>query len=216
VRVAVLGLSDFGFPLAVRLREIGNEVIAVDRNTDVVQRIKDFVDSAVVADVTDRAALDELGFGELDAVLVSIGRRLEATVLLTHYLREAGVPRIFVKVADEEQGEILRLVGASDVVQPDREIAARVAARMTFPQLVDGMVLCGEARIVAVKALDRWVGLTVAEFHRVHRSLIRVIAIDPAPLDVSPIVPAADYRIGRDDTLVILGAAQDLFKEVRE
>lgn len=29
MRVAVLGLSDFGYPLAIRLHEVGNEVIAV-------------------------------------------------------------------------------------------------------------------------------------------------------------------------------------------
>lgn len=216
MRVAVLGLSDFGYPLAIRLHEIGNEVIAVDRNREPVQRIKDFVDSAVVADVTDRAALDELGIGDVDAVLISIGRRLESTVLLTHYLKEAGVPRIFVKVADEEQGKILRLIGASDVVEPDREIAARVAARMTFPLLVDGMVLSGEARIVAVKPLDRWVGLTVSEMARLHRAPIRVIAVDPGSEDAAPFVPGPDYRICRDDTLVLLGGVRDLFKEVRE
>lgn len=216
MRVAVLGLSDFGYPLAIRLHEIGNEVIAVDRNREPVQRIKDFVTKAVVADVTDRAALDELGIGEVDAVMVTIGRRLEATLLLTHYLKQAGVPRIFVKVADEEQGTILRLIGASDVVQPDRDIAVRIAARMTFPHFIDGMFLGEESRIVAVKALDRWVGSTLKEFDQLKRAPVRVIAVDPARGGMLPIVPGPDYRISANDTIILLGTVQELLREVRK
>lgn len=216
MRVAVLGLSDFGFPLAVRLHEVGNEVIAVDRNAELVQRIKDQVTKAVIADVTDHDALDELGIRDVDAVMVSIGRRLEASVLVTHYLKQAGVPRIVVKVVDEEQGKILALIGATDVIQPDRDIAARVAARITFPQLVDGMFLTGELRIVAIKPLARWVGLKVGEFDRLVRTSIKVIAVDPGIEGQPPMVPGPDHRIGAGDTLVLLGRLQDLLKGLRD
>lgn len=216
VRVAVLGLSDFGYPLALKLHEIGNEVIAVDRNREPVQRIKDYVTKAVVADVTDRAALEELGIGHVDVVLVSIGRRLESLVLVTHYLKQAGVPRIVVKVADEEQGKILALVGATDVVQPDRDIAAKEAALLTFPKLVDYAILSRQFRIVALTALDPWVGRTLADFNRLKRSQLHVIAVDPAGDDTPPIVPGPDYRIAEGDILVILGALHDLLRELRE
>ena len=215
MRVAVLGLSDFGYPLALKLHEIGNEVIAVDRNPEPVQRIKDYVTKAVVADVTDRAALDELGIAEVDVVLVSIGRRLESMVLVTHYLKRADVARIVVKVADEEQGKILTLIGATDVVQPDHDIAAKTAALMTFPKLVDYAILSRQFRIVALKALDHWVGRTLGEFNRLRRAPLHVIAIDPAGEDTPPIVPGADYLIAADDTLVILGALHDLLRELR-
>lgn len=216
MRIAVLGLSDFSYPLALRLHELGNEVIAVDRSREPVQRIKDYVTKAVIADVTDRGALDELRISEVDVVLISIGRRLEATVLVTHYLKEVGVPRIVVRVADEEQGKILGLVGATDIVQPDKDIATKTAVLLTFPNLVDYAALSGPFRIVALKALNRWVRHTLKEFDQIKRAPIQVIAVDPAGSDKPPIIPGPDYRIGEEDTLVILGALQDLLKEVQD
>ncbi len=216
MRVAVLGLSDFGYPLAIKLHEIGNEVIAVDRNQELVQRIKDSVTTALVADVTDRAALEELGVDELDAVLISIGRRLEATVMVTHYLREAGVPRIVVKVTDEDQAKVLALVGATDIVQPDHDIAGKTAALLTFPRLIDYAFLTGQWRIAVVKARTRWVGLTVNEFERVRRAPIMLIALDPAEGKTPPLAPPPNHRIQENDSLALLGTVQDLLQELRE
>lgn len=216
MRVAILGLSDFSYPLALRLHELRNEVIVVDRSRELVQRIRDDVTKAVIADVTDRDALDELRISEVDVVLVSIGRRLEASVLVTHYLKQEGVPRIVVKVVDEEQGKILGLVGATDIVIPDKDIATKTAVRLTFPNLVDYAALGGPFRIVALTAPHRWVGHTLKEFERIKRAPIQVIAVDSAGSAQPPIVPGPDYRIGERDTLVIMGALQDLLKEVQD
>lgn len=92
MRIAVLGLEDFGFHLACTLSELGDDVMAVDRDADKVQEIMRHVGKAVVADVADREALKDLGIRHMDVVAVDVGERFETSVLLTHYLRELGIP----------------------------------------------------------------------------------------------------------------------------
>lgn len=216
MRIAVLGLGDFGFSLAYWLNALGNEVIAVDRNADVIQRIMESVSKAIVADATDREVLEEIGIRDVDVVLIAVGRRLETTVLLTNYLRELGIPRVMVKVADEEQGRILRLVGATDVVQPDRDIAAKVAASLTFPDVIEYVPLEGQVRIFVVKAPERLVGRAFKEMKLVANERIRVLAVDPPGRDKPAFVPDLDYIIGAGDLLVVMGDLADLLHALRQ
>jgi len=60
-RVVVIGLGIFGFNLAKDLFEAGLEVIAVDKNKDLVQKIRDFSTKAVVADATEKEVLETIG-----------------------------------------------------------------------------------------------------------------------------------------------------------
>lgn len=216
MRVAVLGLGDFGYSLAYWLDALGNEVIAVDKSNAPVQRIMGNVSKAIVADVSDRETLEEIGIRDVDVALVAVGRRLETSVLLAHWLREAGVPRIVVKVVDQEQGDILRLVGATLIVQPDRDIAARVAASLTFPGVVDYVTLRGQTRILAVKAPPHFVGRTLADLRGPLGEHARVIAVDPAGDDQAPCVPGETYVVGERDTLVLLGDLAHLLEALSE
>lgn len=216
MRIAVLGLGDFGFNLAYWLNALGNEVIAIDKNAEIIQRIMDNVTKAIVADATDREVLEEIGIRDVDVVLIAVGRRLETTVLLTHYLRELGIPRVMVKVVDVEQGKILRLVGATDVVQPDRDIAAKVAASLTFPEVIEYVPLEGQVRILVVKAPERLVGLTLSEMKMVVDGRIRILAVDPAGPDKPPFVPEMSYGVVAGDMLVVMGELAQLLQALKQ
>lgn len=216
MRIAVLGLGDFGFNLAYWLHALGNEVIAVDKNADIVQRIMENVSKAIVADATDREVLEELGIRDVDVVLISVGRRLEPNVLLTHYLREIGIARVMVKVADEEQGKILRLVGATDVVQPDRDIAAKVAATLTFPHVIEYVPLEGQLRILVVTAPEKLVGRRISEFKMVADERIRILAINPAGAERPPFIPKPDTIVAAEDTLIVMGELADLLAALEQ
>ena len=78
---AVIGLGNLGYYLATHLYKKGHEVLAIDRNSTVVQEIKDSVSQAVVADSTDSKILEALGLKEMDAVVVCIGSSLNSSIL---------------------------------------------------------------------------------------------------------------------------------------
>src|SRR5262249_5081087 len=136
-RVTVLGLGDFGYHLACELYQLGHEVLAVDSDQDKVQQILPYVTKAAVADASDRAALQELDIASFDLVAVCVGERLETAVLLVHFLHLLQVPRILVKVKNEEQGEIVKLVGATEGMHPGQNSASKTAVLMPHPRAVD-------------------------------------------------------------------------------
>ena len=148
-RVAVLGLEDFGYHLAGELYQLGHEVLAVDNNQDKVQQILPYVTKAAVADASDQAALQELGIASFDLVAVCVGERLETAVLLAHHLHQWKLPRILVKVTNEEQGEIVKLVGATEIIDPEQSSAHKAALLIHHPRAVDYLELGGGHLIVA-------------------------------------------------------------------
>jgi len=207
MRIAVLGLEDFGFHLARVLHELGDEVMAVDRDELRVQEIMRHVGKAVVADVADREALKDLGIRGMDVVAVDVGARFETSVLLTHYLRELGIPRVLVKAANADQAKILTLIGASEVVQPEQEIAVKTAHLIHYSRskLLDAVALGDDCFVITVQTPAGFVGQKVADLDLLARYRSHVIAIKPAAAKTAPFVPLDDYLLEAGDVLVVMG-----------
>ncbi len=214
MRIAVLGLEDFGFHVACTLSELGDDVMAVDRNADKVQDIMRHVGKAMVADVADREALKDLGIRNMDVVVVDVGERFETSVLLTHYLRELGIPRVLVKAANADQGKILTLIGASDVVQPEREIAVKTAHLIHYSRskLLDAVALGDGYFALTLRTPSSLVGRTVADLELFNRHHAHLLAIKPAAENAAPFVPDAKYPLAKDDVLVVMGEEAKLIE----
>jgi len=214
MRIAVLGLEDFGFHVASTLSELGDDVMAVDRDADRVQDIMRHVGKAMVADVTDREALKDLGIQHMDVVVVDVGERFETSVLLTHYLRELGIPRVLVKAANADQGKILTLIGASEVVQPERESAVKTAHLIHYARskLMDAMALGDDHFALTLRVPASLVGRAVAELELLNRYHVRLLAIKPVAERVEPFVPGPEYALAKDDVLVVMGAEAKLIE----
>ena len=90
-RVVVVGLGIFGFNIAKELFENGFEVIAIDKNKEVINHIRDFSTKAILADATDKELLEMIGIQPEDTVIVSFGEDLAASTLLTLHLKELKV-----------------------------------------------------------------------------------------------------------------------------
>src|SRR5262249_46808330 len=99
----------------------------------------------------DRAALQELDIASFDLVAVCVGERLETAVLLVHFLHLLQVPRILVNVTNEEQAEIVKLVGATEVMHPEQNSARKAALLIHHPRAVDYMELGGGHLVVAAQ-----------------------------------------------------------------
>ncbi|HOB60626.1 MAG TPA: TrkA family potassium uptake protein [Candidatus Competibacteraceae bacterium] len=207
MHIAVLGLEDFGFHLACTLSQLGDDIMAVDRDESRVQEIMRHVNKAVVADVADREALKDLGIRGMDVVAVDVGERFEISVLLTHYLQELGIPRILVKVANEDQGKILTMIGASDVVQPEREIAVKTAHLIHYSRLklLDTVALGDGYFAITVQVPASLVGRRLGDLDMLERHRVQVIAIRQAAAKTAPFVPTADYVLLQDDLMMVMG-----------
>ena len=199
----VIGLGRFGVEAAVRLCELGAEVLAIDTRSDVVQQVSSSVTQAVVADARDKEVLRALGVADFDCAVVAIGDSLTDSVLATMNLLELGVPHLVCKAYDETHSQILRKLGAHQVLIPERDQAARLARSLSSPNVLDFIELSSDYGIIELPAPKSWQGKTLKELNVRAKLGVNIIAVKcGGEINVSP---AADYTIGKEDIMVVLG-----------
>jgi trk system potassium uptake protein TrkA len=213
-RVAVLGLGDFGYHFACELHRLGHEVLAVDSEQDTVQEILPNVTKAAVADVSDRSALEELGIADFDIVAVCVGERLETAVLLVHHLHQLQVPRILVKVVNAEQAEIVKLVGATEVIHPEQSAARKAALLTHHPRTIDFLELGGGQLVIAGHAPSSAVGKTVGALALQERFGVALLAVWRTGQEGPPAPPEPNDPIADTDILILAGHI-DRLRELR-
>lgn len=124
--VLVIGLGRFGSAVADTLDLIDVDVLAVERDADLVERWSSRL-PVVEADASDPRALEQLGAREFGAAVVCIGSSLEASVLVTGNLVDVGIPEIWAKAVSAEHKRILERIGAHHVILPESDAGVRVA-----------------------------------------------------------------------------------------
>ena len=199
----VIGLGRFGSEVARRLCQLGCEVLAVDNSQDLVQEISNDVTHAVVADARDKGVLRALGAGDFDCAVVAIGDSLADAVLATMNLKELGVPKIVCKARDDTYRQVLKKLGADQVVIPEQEQAYRLARSLSSQNVLDYIELSEDCGIIDFPAPESWAGKNLRELNVRAKLGVNILAIKKGQeIDVSP---AADYVICKGDVMVILG-----------
>lgn len=208
----VIGLGNFGFFTARFLAERGLSVLAIDTEEAQIERIKPFVDKAVIADASNKEVLERIGVQDMDAAIVSVGERVDTSVLITLYLRELKVPHIIAKAISEDHGKILHIVGATDVVFPERDVAAKLAETLANPNILDTLSLGPEYSVVQLVPPTQFLHKTLRELDIRNRYNVQVIAIKEYVPENIIAVPPADYTIKDSDVLLVIGKQDDIEK----
>jgi len=209
-QIACIGLGNFGFTLAEALAEKKCEVLVIDISKERVQDIKDKVAKAIVGDAADKQLLEELGLKDVDIAVVSLGDRIDSSIIVTLYLKEMGVKRIITKAVSQEHAKILHLVGASEVVFPERDEALRLASSLFSSDVLDFIKLSDEFSILEIAAPDRFYNKTLKDLKLRTKLGIEVLAIRKPLEGTLKMLPGADTKIAPDDVLVILGENRNL------
>jgi trk system potassium uptake protein len=207
-RYAVIGLGKFGATVVRSLFERGHEVVAIDRERARVQEVRDVSTQSIEADCTDQDTLLALGLRDADAVVVSLGERMDSSILVTLYLRELGVRKIVAKAVSEDHGKILHLIGATEIVHPERDTARRVARGLGLHSIVEYLPLAGDSSLVEVQVPGEFVGKTLSELDIRKRYQVLVVAIKRGEALV--LATAGDERLLARDVLVLVGKDSDL------
>lgn len=211
-QVAVIGLGRFGFHVARHAFAEGHEVLAISIDPDSVQAIKDESHRAVVLDATDRAGLEALGIEEFDVVVVSLGERIDASAIIVLHLKELGVRRIVAKANTSEHGRLLELIGAHEIVYPEREMAQRLVRRFRERHLLESVPLGANHRIAEIDVAPEWIGKSLEELDLRDRHGVQVLATIDAETERIQAIPASDTRLRAADRLLVLGSDPDLEK----
>jgi trk system potassium uptake protein TrkA len=206
---AVIGLGSFGLRLLEKLAAVTDEIVVVDRDADAIEKCKDLVKNAFIADASDVEALKRILPEALDVAVVDVGDNIEAAILVTDTMKKLGVGEIIVKANSEQRGEILQLIGATRVVYPDREAAAQIVPMLVSPALFNYMPLSPSLVMAEVKIPEKYLGFTMIEANLRQRHGINVIAIRSEGTQDYRYF-SADYRLQEDDILLVAGKESEI------
>lgn len=220
-QIGIFGLGRFGFGLARRLAELGADVLAVDSDPDKVEAIDPLVSRAVCLDATNEYAVKKLNLEELDLGIVSIGRNIQAGLLVTAVLQKSGLSDLIVRAIDQNQAEILHAMGVSRIISLEKEMANTVAENLLQPGLQRIASITAGHSLAEVKAKQSFVGKTLEQLDFRNTYGVNVVAIKSTESVESEggqersfvsmnDLPSGEDVIKEDDILVVIGSDEKI------
>jgi trk system potassium uptake protein TrkA len=205
----VVGLGKFGLSLATSLMAHGQKVVGVDSDPDKVKAAAEVLTQAYQAEAVDKTALEQLGLGELQEVIVSTGHNMEASILITLFLKELGCKSVTVKAMSRDHEKVLIKVGANAVIFPERYAAEQLAAKLAVPGLIDYLPL-GTNVILKELTVENWAGKSLRDLDLTNSFGIQVVAVKGLEEKQFVFVPKADQPLQKGDVLAVIGRGEKL------
>ena len=203
----IIGLGRFGTALAISLAEAGKEVIVVDRSESKVKEVRQYTEYAFVSDDLSMETLREIGLQNCDVVIVCIGEKVDISILTTMRVVDLGVPKVIAKAISEEQGAVLKKIGA-EVVYPERDMALRLGKRLVSRNFLDYVSLDNSVEIRQIRISDKIIGHSIEELAIRPKYNLNIIAIEndrTTNIEISP-----SYRLQPDDIMVVIGKVNNI------
>lgn len=204
VQVGVIGLGKFGFKFGKTLIEQGVNVLGIDNNHEHVKRAQHIFTQALQAEATSKEALIQMGVADFSHVLVSVGESISASSMITMYLKELGVPLVWVKAVNADHAKLLKKIGADDVIIPEEMAARQLANRLTIPGFIDYFPF-DKDMVLREILIDKWAGQSLRDIGLTNRYHIQAIALKKIGEKEYSFIPKADEPLSKDDVLVVIG-----------
>ncbi len=215
---AFVGLGSFSMLMLERIAEVTDQIIAVDDDPTKIEHVKEMVSTAFAMDVLDEDAFERVFHDPVDVAVVDIESNGAAILLVTYRLKKLGVSEIIVKSNSGEYEDLLKLVGATRVVNSDKEAALRITPLVLSSSLTNFMPISGDLVLAEVIAPNFVIGKTVIETDMRRTYHVNVVAVKYASersaneagegifhdLD-------STYRFAQGDVLLVTGKEDDVF-----
>ncbi|MDR2351466.1 MAG: TrkA family potassium uptake protein [Endomicrobium sp.] len=220
---AVIGLGTFGYNVAVELEKKDIQVLAVDNDSEIINKISAFVTQALIVDATDEKAMEDAGIADCDTAIVSIGESIETSILSTLIVKELGVKNIIVKSASSWHSKVAAKIGANTIVYPELEMAKKLVDGIRSPNILEQIELSKEYNLIEVVAPEEIWGKTIKRSGFRNNYGVNIIAIrkqipfinDDGQSDMKEkinMVPGPEDEIDQNDILVVVGSKESLVK----
>ncbi len=208
---ALIGLGSFGVRVLEKLAEVTDQIIIIDKSRDLIEKYKDYATHAYITDALDKGALERLLPEALDVAIVDVGANIEVAILVVNTLKKCKVQRIIVRAETEEHGEILSIVGATQIVYPAKEAAAKVVPLLVSSMLFSFMPISASLVLAEISLPAKYVGKTLIEANLRQTNGINVVAIRKEHSeDYTYFDPK--YRLCADDVLLFASTEEDMAK----
>ncbi len=207
---AVFGLGRYGMAAAKELVKNGKDVIAVDKNEQLVEDAIGILPILKCADVTDPKAIGQLGISNVDVVIIAMANNLEASIMAVTLCKEKGVKTVIAKCANERHRKILQCVGADMVVFPEQESGTRLAKNLLTAGFIDVLSLSDELSIVELNLKPEWEGKNLIELNLRKKYAVNIVAIRKNGKIIAPVNP--EEKLDKSMQLIAIVHTEKLTK----
>jgi trk system potassium uptake protein TrkA len=203
-------MGRFGRHLATRLLDMGNDVMIVDRDADLVEQFSSRFTDSQIGDCTNEDVVRTLVANDFDLYFVTIGEDFQSSLVITSLLKKHGARCVIAKSNQDIQHDLLLKIGADEVVYPEKEEAEKLAIRYNQKNIFDYIQLNSDYSICEAPIMKDWVGKSIVDIGVRKKFNINIIAIKNG--DVLNPNPGPEYVFRSTDHIMIIGRSSDIFK----
>ena len=202
--VLLIGLGRFGRYIAMKLHELGHDVMAVDENEERVNAAMPYVTNGQIGDSTNEELLKSLGIKNYDVCIVTIGGNFQSSLETTCLLK------VVSRAEQDVQAKFLLRNGADEIIYPEKQLATWAAIRYSSDHILDYIELGDSCSIFEVSVPSAWVGKSVVEIDIRRKYNVNIIATKKGG-KINAVV-TADTILSGDETLLVLGEQKAMRK----
>jgi len=229
-KFAVIGLGKFGTKLVEELSSMGLEVIAIDSDSSTIEKVQNIASESLILDATNKEALEKSGVKDVDCVIVSLGKDMKTSILVTTLLKEIGTKEIIARAENPLHAKILKKVGADKVVFPEEDMAVRLAHAIHFHGVQEYIDVNGPWDLAEFKVFQKskLIGKKISDIRNEFQEGISVLMVErekgkifrreteEVKKERENILPKDDYVIRGDDILILFGCPESLEKFIEK
>jgi len=208
--ILIIGMGAFGRHLALKMTELKNDVMVVDKDAAIIEEMSSLITDAQIGDCTKEDVLKALGVSNFDVCFVTIGDTFQASLEITSLLKDLGAKYVISKASRDIQAKFLLKNGADEVVYPDKDMAEKLAIRCSANNVLDYFSITDDYSIFEIPIMKSWAGLSIEEINVRKKHHINILLIKNGNNIMT--LPKADYIFKDDDLVIIIGKSDDVLK----
>lgn len=206
--VLLIGMGKFGQTLGEKLLDMGDEVMIVDKNEDVINALAPHYTNALITNCMNVDNLKALDVPSFDVCIVAIADDFQSSLEVTSLLRDCGAKYVISRAKTEIQRKFLLRNGADEVIYPDLDIAEKLAVKLNVENVFDFVELDEKNSIFEIAVPASWVGKSLLEVSPRKKYGINILTIkkDSSVMTVLD----AEYVFEKSDKMVVFGETEKI------
>ncbi|HOD02871.1 MAG: Ktr system potassium uptake protein A [Firmicutes bacterium ADurb.Bin300] len=210
--ILLIGLGRFGLQLAKSLSKYDYDMLAVDCDEDKINEALPYVPNAEIGHITSEAYIKSLGVGNFDVCIVAVGNSFQVSLEATALLKEAGARRIISRADSDAHAKLLTLVGADEIIYPEKDMAVRLAVKLGSNAIVDYFKITSSYSVFEIPVPHKWEGRSIGEIGVRAKYKVSILAVKEKDSDELKPMPGANYVFSEEENLLVLGQNDDVSK----
>lgn len=208
--IMIVGIGRLGYYVIQEMNRLKVEILAIDKEEEKLKRVVDDVSKTIIGDSTDLEFLKTIGINNFDECVVTIGDNFQASLETVLNLKQLGAKKVTARASMETQEQILKKIGADEVIYPEKHLAKWTALHLATDSIYDFMELDNGYGIYEVTVPEKWVGKTLAELDLRKKYGINIIGVKEGKK--VKVILGPNFVLTENERLFIIAKEEDANK----